>query len=329
MRTSGVLWVLVALALAPAFNSASGQSEVVSAAVSKFGPPVLRFLAEWGASKLLDGVYDSVTGQPDMALLQRRLKELENNAALKSELQDAVRSFRLELDQRVTRDEMEAKLAMLSNKLVSLHTRIENLEVDRELHEVRLDDLERKTSNGTNSAYFVDRGNRFADQGDSVRALASFAAALRVDRRVAEAHLARALLYLKANAVEVADIDYSSAVEINGASPPARVGKATTCYVLNRCDEAIAEATAVLRIDPNLFDALFLRGQAFSRKGNTTAAIDDLQACLKIRPDATLVLNACGITYINASDYVAAESAFNRAIAADPIPLLYANRGNS
>lgn len=146
MHNSRISIVLIAFVLVFAPRSASGQGQILAAAAAKLGPPAMRFVAEFLATKALEGVYDSATGKPDLKRLQQRLQELENNAALKSELQDAIRSFRLELDQRVTRSEMEAKLTGLQNKLVSLHTRIENLEVDRELHEVRLDDLEKKTS---------------------------------------------------------------------------------------------------------------------------------------------------------------------------------------
>lgn len=56
---------------------------------------------------------------------------------------------------------------------------------------------------------------------------------------------------MKANAVEVADVDYAMAVETNEASLDARIGRATTCYNLDRMDEVIAESTAALKINPN------------------------------------------------------------------------------
>lgn len=178
MRTRWLMLVLLMTAvLVSSREQASGQAQIIGAAAMKYGPSVLKFLGAHFCSKLLDGVYDPNSERKNINLLRERLEQLEVNAALRSDLQDAVRTFRLELSEYATREEMERKIAALHDKLVDLYLRVEELEIDRELHQAQIADLKNRTSKSENANYFVLRGNAFATQGDNIHAYASYGAA--------------------------------------------------------------------------------------------------------------------------------------------------------
>jgi tetratricopeptide (TPR) repeat protein len=308
-------------------RNALGQGEIVFQIASKAGPPVCIFLANHLGGKLLDGAFDGVTGKPNIRVLHQRLIEIETNFAIKKELQDAIRLFRLELDDRVTRDELENRLASLRDKLVGLYLRLEDLEIDRELHQVRLDDIQNKTKNAVSAKYFVDRGKHFQGNGDFVRANANFSAALRVDEKYADAYVARAIAHLDMNAIEIADIDFASAIQKVQTSTEARIGKAATCLELGRFAEGVEHASLALRLESNGFDAHFIRGWCHIGTSDTKSALTDFKQCVELKPNSGIAHNALAKALQMEKNYAASENAYKKAIDLLPRPRYFLNRG--
>lgn len=57
----------------------------------------------------------------------------------------------------------------------------------------------------------------------------------------------------------------------------------------NKIDEAINELNALIAINPNNDEALFLRGKAYWRLGNRSRAITDYATAASINPDSPAV----------------------------------------
>ena len=57
----------------------------------------------------------------------------------------------------------------------------------------------------------------------------------------------------------------------------------------NKIDEAINELNALIAINPNNDEALFLRGKAYWRLGNRSRSITDYATAASINPDSPAV----------------------------------------
>lgn len=57
----------------------------------------------------------------------------------------------------------------------------------------------------------------------------------------------------------------------------------------NKIDEAINELNALIAINPNNDEALFLRGKAYWRLGNRSRALTDYATAASINPDSPAV----------------------------------------
>ena len=104
---------------------------------------LLQYIGEYVAGKLLDEVWDNVSNKPDVRVLDRRLKELEENAAMRSEMREEIRRVREGLNTRVTKEELKKVLMGLQTQLCDIKRRISDLEERVELQEVKLEDIEK------------------------------------------------------------------------------------------------------------------------------------------------------------------------------------------
>jgi tetratricopeptide (TPR) repeat protein len=100
-------------------------------------------------------------------------------------------------------------------------------------------------------------------------------------------------------------------------------------YDAGEWDAAIKASTEVIRVHPDYsFPALFLRGGAYSQKGDYGRAIADLKEAIQLDPNAAVVYNTRGIAYFNKKDYDRAIADLNEAIRLDPnVTDFYNNRG--
>ena len=57
----------------------------------------------------------------------------------------------------------------------------------------------------------------------------------------------------------------------------------------NKIDEAINELNALIAINPNNDEALFLRGKAYWRLGNRSRALTDYATAASINPDSPAI----------------------------------------
>jgi tetratricopeptide (TPR) repeat protein len=94
-------------------------------------------------------------------------------------------------------------------------------------------------------------------------------------------------------------------------------------------DQAIAEYTEALRINPNNAAAYNNRGNAYYDKGDYDRAIADYNQAIRLDPNFVFAYNNRGNAYDNKGDSDRAIADYNQAIRLDPnFATAYTNRGN-
>jgi hypothetical protein len=87
--------------------------------------------------------------------------------------------------------------------------------------------------------------------------------------------------------------DLDIAVRLDDRSAEARAARAIFFFNLNHFDRAKADADAALAIDPNLPDALFIRGAIYSRQNDPKEAAPLLEAALRQTTPGWRYYSAC------------------------------------
>jgi tetratricopeptide (TPR) repeat protein len=95
-------------------------------------------------------------------------------------------------------------------------------------------------------------------------------------------------------------------------------------------DQAIADYSAALRIDPSLTVAYGNRGNVYADKGDYGQAIADFNAVLRLNPNDAQAYYNRGTTYSDKGDYELAIKDFTTALRINPNSAsAYLNRGNA
>jgi tetratricopeptide (TPR) repeat protein len=108
----------------------------------------------------------------------------------------------------------------------------------------------------------------------------------------------------------------------SGGGPPKTAGaffdRALLSHDRGEYDNAIADYTAALRINPNFVAAYVYRGIAYGEKGDYDRAIADFTATLRIDPDDAKAYNNRGKGYYYKKDYNRAIADYTAALRIDP-----------
>ena len=147
-----------------------------------------------------DRVWDSATGRPDLKELERRLRELEGNAALRSEVQGEVRKLREGLNERLTRDEFTRMVKQTNDRINSIEQRLDALEERSERADAEIADLKNGTKNAKDPQYFLKLGALCEKKGEAFRAIACYTFAIRLEPTDADAYAARSRFYVNIGA---------------------------------------------------------------------------------------------------------------------------------
>lgn len=181
--------VLIALIFSAFATLASSQAYTVRSAnaVEPVGA-IASFLAE----KVLEEVYNTATGKPDLVLLAQRLSELEKNHAMTAETQKELEKLLLACKaQAVTRDEFLELSNRIGSEIDNINRRLSEVEERVERLEVETDDLKNGSSNGTSAEYFAARGKEHEKNTNFERAMACYAIALKIDANCKSAYRGR------------------------------------------------------------------------------------------------------------------------------------------
>lgn len=263
-----------------------------------------KFSIEYLISRYIaDTAFDYAEGKPNIKEIAKRLKELEDNAFLWSEMRDEIRRVREGLNDRVTKGELREKLLGLQADLDTIRKRLSDLEEAREENEVRFDDNEHKTTNSKNSGYFLDRGRQFASKKEFYRAIANFALAIRLDEKLIDAYLARGTAFVELKAMEVAIIDYSKAVELDeDQHHRSRAFRGYAYLEINENYKAIVDFNIIINKYKDDETTLRRRGYAYFKLNKWHKASADFQACVKLCPERAVTWYYLALTCSHTHD---------------------------
>lgn len=107
--------------------------------------PVTGFVASYLSGALVDEVWGRAAGKPNIRLLDRRLKELEQDAVLHDDMRKEIAKLRAGITNRITRDEFRAMTERVSSEIGAIKRRLDSLEERVERLEVENADLKAGT----------------------------------------------------------------------------------------------------------------------------------------------------------------------------------------
>jgi tetratricopeptide (TPR) repeat protein len=187
---------------------------VVSPSPARADDPSVIFLKALFNRLVAEPAWDYMLGKPDLLTpIQNRLRDVENNTALRSELRDEVRKLREGLNDRVTRDEFRRMAERTTSDIATIQIRLDDLEQRVEKLEVENEDLKNGTKHASSAEHFSERGDRFAAENRVQRALANYNMAVKLDPTLGAAYRGRCGVYERLGAWGVLVAEATEAIE--------------------------------------------------------------------------------------------------------------------
>ncbi len=174
--------------------------------------PVADFVAGYLGGALVDEVWDRATSKPDVRLLDQRLKDLEQNAVLHSEMRKEVAKLRAVITKSITRDEFRTMAEQVNGEIGAIKRRLDSLENRVERLEVENEDLKAGTKNVSSATYFVQRAVQLDKNRETDRALANLNIALKIDPACVIAYRVRFEIFARGKAWGVVLADTTEAI---------------------------------------------------------------------------------------------------------------------
>jgi tetratricopeptide (TPR) repeat protein len=129
----------------------------------------------------------------------------------------------------------------------------------------------------------------------------------------ADAYFNRGWLYEYKGDLQLAQRDYSKAVELDKKHKDAYYNRGLLYIKMKKFEEAIKDFTEVLKLDPNTVDALCNRGSAQLQMGRIDLALADFDAGLKIKSGDPDLLYNRGLAFLAKGSKPKAMEDFNKA----------------
>jgi tetratricopeptide (TPR) repeat protein len=204
---------------------------------------------------------------------------------------------------------------------------------------------------------YLDRGIMFAVRKEFELAIEDFTDAIRLNPDLSNAYSLRGRAYLANGALtyhvedgfsdinylitgwkisaeqihffDQAIADYTQAIKLDPNNARIYYERSSTYHAKEDYDKAIADSTQAIRINPNFGDAYNLRGMAYEKKNDYDKAIADYTQALKLKPKANTWYSNRGNAYSAKGDHERAIADYNQAISLASVEdaILYYNRG--
>ncbi len=172
-------------------------------------------------------------------------------------------------------------------------------------------------------------GNILVMRGETDKARAEFAEAIRLKPNFTYAHENLAKLLAESGRTAEAIPEYEAALKTNPHSAEDHDNLGVALASLGRFDEAIAQYRSTLQIDPKLSDVHYNLAVALVEEGKMPEAITEYQAVIRIKPDP-VTYNNLAVTLLRVGRVQEAVEQFQRALALQPDdPGLHYNFGNA
>ena len=113
-------------------------------------------------------------------------------------------------------------------------------------------------------------------------------------------------------------VDYTETLKINPNDYELLILRGDVYFNKGDLDRAIADYNEALRVKPDAYETLYNRGLAYAIKGDYDRAIEDYNATLRIKFDFYQVLNSRGLAYAAKGDYDRAIEDYIAAIRIKP-----------
>jgi len=248
-------------------------------------------------------LWDVVTGKPNLNLLDKRLKELENNAVMRGEVRDEVRKLRESINERVTRDEFRrmadrtmAAISTIQQRLDSVEERVERLEVENE-------DLKNGTKHARDAGFFLSRGERYEAEHRVYNAIACYNLAIQLAPTDANLFRRRSRFYINLGTPGVGIADASESVRLDPTNVDGYRYRAIGNLHEKRYDQVIADSSEVIRLAPNDAKAYSDRGLSFFHLNNFDEAIADCSEAIRLDPSFVAAYCTRATAYLEKNDY--------------------------
>jgi tetratricopeptide (TPR) repeat protein len=156
-------------------------------------------------------------------------------------------------------------------------------------------------------------------RGNCLEAVRQIDAALKINSRVADAHLNRGNALLRLKRFDEALASYDKAIALKGDRDPALLNcRGSVLRNLGRLDEALADLDAAIALRPNLVEAFNNRANVLKDLERPEAALEDYARAIALRPDNADSFNNRGNLHKQLAQHDQALLDYEKAIALKP-----------
>lgn len=150
---------------------------------------------------------------------------------------------------------------------------------------------------------FYRRGEKFAKQGNTVRAEAAFTSALKLDPEHIKSYISRAELQAKQSRFDLAIADYTTIIKINPNLVEAYAGRGELYRQAFDRRAAIADFNQVIRLEPKSAFGYILRAKAYDNLYKDAEAKADFATAIRLEPANSQTYFYRGFMYFKQEKY--------------------------